>query len=238
MEKLRGRLAVNNLRKEAGIFVQKIYTKAEQTPMPLEISYPPPTAPPSQKSIKGCNSQVSLTSPPPGQAENQERKIMKLLTLNFLTCARKTCKKSPLSFPLHPKDAELEALDVDFNALLLRNLLPRLEWDALVTICNELGLPGLPALKPEVEDLIETADAPAGDAGHTGEGEAMDVEGEGGRGDTVVEMEGKPSKLAREMHRLLLETSLKEGKLVCAACEHAYEVKEGIANFLLPAHMV
>lgn len=29
-----------------------------------------------------------------------------------------------------------------------------------------------------------------------------------------------------------------EGKLVCGACGHEYAVKEGIANFLLPNHLV
>ena len=37
---------------------------------------------------------------------------------------------------------------------------------------------------------------------------------------------------------MLLETCIKEGKLVCGACEHEYAVKEGVANFLLPGHLV
>lgn len=31
---------------------------------------------------------------------------------------------------------------------------------------------------------------------------------------------------------------MSEGKLVCANCGHEYAVKEGIANFLLPSHLV
>ena len=41
----------------------------------------------------------------------------------------------------------------------------------------------------------------------------------------------------RDLHTLLLETSVKEGKLVCGNCGHEYRIKEGIANFLLPAHL-
>ncbi len=63
---------------------------------------------------------------------------MKLLTLNFLTCARKTCKSSPASFPLHPKDAELEQVETEMNPLFLRNILPRLEWEAMKTITTEV----------------------------------------------------------------------------------------------------
>lgn len=42
----------------------------------------------------------------------------------------------------------------------------------------------------------------------------------------------------RDLHHLLLETQIAEGKLVCANCGHEYAVKEGIANFLLPSHLV
>lgn len=111
---------------------------------------------------------------------------------------------------------------MDFNPLLLQNLLPRLEWEALRQVCSELGLTGLPEQKPEAGDLV----AAQGD-------ESMEVEGEG-----QEESEAKASPLGLELHRVLMETGVREGKLVCGNCEHAYEVKEGIANFLLPAHLV
>lgn len=44
-------------------------------------------------------------------------------------------------------------------------------------------------------------------------------------------------KTLRELHTLLLETEVKEGKLVCGNCGHEYKIKEGIANFLLPSHL-
>ena len=43
--------------------------------------------------------------------------------------------------------------------------------------------------------------------------------------------------MLRELHTLLLETEVKEGKLVCGSCGHEYKIKEGIANFLLPSHL-
>lgn len=42
----------------------------------------------------------------------------------------------------------------------------------------------------------------------------------------------------KDLHRLLLETHVIEGKLVCGNCGHEYLIKEGIANFLLPSHLV
>ncbi|KAI9670400.1 MAG: hypothetical protein M1817_004443 [Caeruleum heppii] len=56
---------------------------------------------------------------------------MKILTTNFLTCAVKTCKTSPLSFPLHFRDAELERTELDFQPEFLRGVMGRVEWEAL-----------------------------------------------------------------------------------------------------------
>jgi hypothetical protein len=64
---------------------------------------------------------------------------MKLLTLNFLCCARKTCKTNPAAFPLHPKEAELEQVEAEINPLLIQNMLPRLNWEALKTISQEVN---------------------------------------------------------------------------------------------------
>ncbi len=147
---------------------------------------------------------------------------MKVLTLNFLTCAVKTCKSSSDSFPLHPKDAELVSDDVELNPQLLVNLLPRINWNALRTTTTEasrlsaryefslrdtantaqLGFPQLPEQAPSAEEL--QAD----------------------------------EKMLKDLHTLLIETQMNEGKLVCGHCGHEYAVREGIANFLLPSHLV
>lgn len=63
---------------------------------------------------------------------------MKLLTANFVTCAVKTCKSSPLSFPLHFRDAELEQRELAYNPVFLANILPRLDWDAIKIVAAEV----------------------------------------------------------------------------------------------------
>lgn len=131
---------------------------------------------------------------------------MKLLTLNFLTCARKACKPTAEAFPLHPRDAELESAEMELNITFIRNVLPRVEWEAMRTISTELGLPSLPVEMPEPEALVTA--------------------------------EGEPTQTCRDLHVLLMETGIAEGKLVCGNCGHEYAVKEGIANFLLPSHLV
>lgn len=54
---------------------------------------------------------------------------------------------------------------------------------------------------------------------------------------TTEELE-QDEKMMSDLHTLLLETQIMEGSLVCGNCGHEYKIKEGIANFLLPNHLV
>lgn len=54
---------------------------------------------------------------------------------------------------------------------------------------------------------------------------------------TAEELQGN-EVLLKELHSLLMETQITEGKLVCGHCGHEYAIREGIANFLLPSHLV
>jgi multifunctional methyltransferase subunit TRM112 len=70
---------------------------------------------------------------------------MKLVTANFVTCAVKSCKTSSESFPLHFQDAELEQQELEFRPTFIRNILPRIEWDALKVTATEV-CPTVPSL--------------------------------------------------------------------------------------------
>lgn len=162
---------------------------------------------------------------------------MKVLTLNFLTCAIKTCKSSPASFPLHTKDCTLEKTEIAFQPAFMRNILPRLDMGAMRDVCAELGLG---ALLEGVEGAGKEGDA------ELAREKDVDAQMEG----AVSEQEGAPSEqmpsaqeeysetTLRKLHTLLLETGIKEGKLVCGNCGFEYPVKEGVGNFLLPSHLV
>ena len=56
--------------------------------------------------------------------------------------------------------------------------------------------------------------------------------------DADEEVQKQPTQLLQDLHRLLLETTIVTGKLACGNCGHEYAIKEGIANFLLPSHLV
>lgn len=141
---------------------------------------------------------------------------MKILTTNFLTCAVKSCKTSPASFPLHFRDAQLERSSIDFNPLFLRNILPRMNWEALQTTANELGLA---ALVPQANP-VEVSEELDGTTDESEQGKEVDEE------------------VLRKLHTLLMETAVMEGKLVCGNCGFEYPIKEGVGNFLLPPHLV
>ncbi|KAJ2904827.1 tRNA methyltransferase 112 [Zalerion maritima] len=127
---------------------------------------------------------------------------MKILTLNFLTCAVKACKSSAASYPLHPQEVELAKDEMEYNPQAMLNFLLRLDWAALRMTATELGFATLPEEMPTAEDLQQDE----------------------------LKM--------RQLHELLLETHVVSGKLVCGNCGHEYGIKEGIANFLLPSHLV
>jgi len=145
---------------------------------------------------------------------------MKLLTTNFLTCAIKTCKTSPASYPLHFRDAQLEQNPSTFNPTFVKNILPRLDWSALSTTAAELGLTSmLPDHNPADDMMVDS------------EG-ATEAEKEAAKDKEVDE------EILKKLHTLLMETGVVEGKLVCGNCGFEYPIKEGVGNFLLPPHLV
>ena len=178
---------------------------------------------------------------------------MKILTLNFLSCAVKACKSSSASFPLHPKDCELESAEVAPNPKLLFNILPRIDWNALVITASEvctiyfprfypnlfvsvhslaLKLPPLLVHQEEHIPAYLNAEDPSLTHYHQLGFTTLKT-----TPPTPEELE-TDEKMMGDLHTLLLETQIMEGSLVCGNCGHVFKIKEGIANFLLPNHLV
>jgi multifunctional methyltransferase subunit TRM112 len=167
---------------------------------------------------------------------------MKILTLNFLTCAVKACKSSNQSFPLHPKDAELVQDTIELNPKLLVNILPRIDWNALVVTSSEVRPllsswrkpPSNISLSPLYQHtpLCNTTNIMSANAG-----QQLGFPTLPAQPPTAEELVAD-EKMQKELHTLLMETQISEGKLVCGNCGHEYAIREGIANFLLPSHLV
>ena len=71
-----------------------------------------------------------------------------------------------------------------------------------------------------------------GDGGPGGGGPSVGGEAE------AEEKQEEKEEVLKKLHGLLLETSVAEGKLVCGNCGFEYPIKDGVGNFLLPAHLV
>jgi multifunctional methyltransferase subunit TRM112 len=168
---------------------------------------------------------------------------MKILTTLFLTCPIQSCRTSPSSYPLNFKSCTLEKVPVDYNPLLLRNLLPRLNLDALETIVSQLGLSAmLPqrSLLEFIREDVSTGGVKRGQQDSDDEpeqhGEDEEMEGTQTKAESPSEIEQEEA--LKRLHTLLVETTIQEGHLVCGNCGFEYPVKEGVGNFLLPGHLV
>lgn len=114
------------------------------------------------------------------------------------------------------------------------------------SVCDELGLSALLPGKEDVERVVESLQGGQqqqqkkgeGQGDEDGEEEKMDEDGQAGEVGGEVVDEEKEEEVLKKLHTLLLETSINEGKLVCGNCGFEYPVKEGVGNFLLPAHLV
>lgn len=56
--------------------------------------------------------------------------MVRLITHNLLACHAKGCTTN--NFPLVLQDIQLEIQEQEFNPDFIKNILPRLEWHALV----------------------------------------------------------------------------------------------------------
>lgn len=143
---------------------------------------------------------------------------MKVITANFVTCAVKDCKTSPASYPLHFHDAELELQELEFQPEFIRNVIPRIDWDGLRVTASEVLFLLRPTKKFVLTRSVQLGFPSLPET--KPEGEALNSD-----------------QTLKDLHRLLLETQVMEGKLICGNCGHEYVIKEGIANFLLPSHL-
>ena len=105
----------------------------------------------------------------------------------------------------------------------------------IFTCARQLGFPTLPEEAPSSDTLLESSESIQTEQ----ISDALEKEKESEKkGAEMTKGLAVLSKTGRDLHSLLIETNIVEGKLVCGACGHEYAVKEGIANFLLPSHLV
>tara|TARA_B110000208_G_scaffold8083_1_gene10423 strand:- start:97 stop:411 length:315 start_codon:yes stop_codon:yes gene_type:complete len=67
---------------------------------------------------------------------------MRLFTHNMLQC---NAKGVTMGYPLTIEATEVEALETEYNPDFVRNLVPKLDWAALLAAAATLEIAGLPA---------------------------------------------------------------------------------------------
>ena len=67
--------------------------------------------------------------------------MVRLITHNLLACHAKGCTTN--NFPLTFKDVQIELKEAEFNSDFIKNILPRLEWPALVDAARQVS-PAMP----------------------------------------------------------------------------------------------
>ncbi|KAG0706415.1 hypothetical protein DFH29DRAFT_902263 [Suillus ampliporus] len=76
--------------------------------------------------------------------------MVRLITHNLLACHVKGCTTN--NFPLVFQDVQVELQEAEFNPDFIRNMLPRLEWTALVNAAKQVGDTSLPPEQPDMMD--------------------------------------------------------------------------------------
>ncbi|PVV04251.1 hypothetical protein BB560_001251 [Smittium megazygosporum] len=65
---------------------------------------------------------------------------MRLLTHNMLKCHVKNCPDQSKNFPLRIQEAQIEQIETELNPEFINRMLPRLEWDALVSTAKSIDI--------------------------------------------------------------------------------------------------
>jgi multifunctional methyltransferase subunit TRM112 len=62
---------------------------------------------------------------------------MRLITHNMVQCHVKDCNTN--NFPLRFEDAEVELIEAEYNPTFLINMLPKLDWEALINTAVQVS---------------------------------------------------------------------------------------------------
>lgn len=109
---------------------------------------------------------------------------MRLLTYTFLQCPKTK------AFPLQLEPTKVETIETEYNKEFIQRMIPRLDWNLVRHISNQLEFGQLPESAPQDEETF------------------------------------------RLLHKLLLETHIKEGVLK-SQDGTVYPIKDGIPNMLI-----
>ncbi|CAI8505513.1 unnamed protein product [Hanseniaspora opuntiae] len=127
---------------------------------------------------------------------------MKLLTTNFIKCSVKACDASVSSFPLrYDNQCEIELNYEEDESIIeksyqfLVGILDKIDWDALLKVCADLGNNDLPPNKPLLTQ------------------------------DSLLSLNDNEKLILKQLFNLLINTEIVNGSMKCDSCEHVYMIK-------------
>lgn len=134
---------------------------------------------------------------------------MKFLTTNFLKCSVKTCDISNDNFPLQYEGAKCK---------LQQNEDIEFNPEFLLNILDRVDWDAVVRVAADLDNNSLPPNKPVfNDVSQINEEEMI---------------------ILRDLHTLLLQTSIVEGEMKCRNCGHIYYIKNSIPNLLLPPHLV
>lgn len=134
---------------------------------------------------------------------------MKFLTTNFLKCSVKTCDISNDNFPLQYDGPKCK---------LQQNEDIEFNPEFLLNILDRVDWSAVVQVAADLGNNSLPPNKPIFD--------------------NVSQINEEEMIILRDLHTLLLQTSIIEGEMKCKNCGHIYYIKNSIPNLLLPPHLV
>ena len=133
---------------------------------------------------------------------------MKFLTTNFLKCSVRTCDSSNDSFPLKYDGSKCQLVQDESIEFNPEFLLNILERVDWNAVLTVAADLGNNALPPNKPNFPN-----------------------------LEELNENNLAVLKDLHSLLIQTSIMEGEMKCKNCGHIYYIKNSIPNLLLPPHL-
>lgn len=136
---------------------------------------------------------------------------MRILTHNMLKCNVKNCNKD--NFPLKIVSDKIETIESEFNKDFVINVLPKLEWDALVQGAKDVCV----IISYYIFTFIQ---------------KIMNKQVGIQIPDALPEDASENEEFLRNLYSVISDIHILEGKLVCPNCGREFPINQGIPNMV------
>lgn len=133
---------------------------------------------------------------------------MKILTTNFLKCSVQSCDASNDNFPLAYDGSKCQ---------LVQDESIEFNQEFLINVLDRVEWPAILAVANDLGNTSLPPNKPVFE--------------------NTNDLSEDDMAILRDLHILLIQTSIVEGEMNCRNCGHIYYIKNSIPNLLLPPHL-